>query len=297
MILLTLCTLQFLGHGCCQVFSRQAVLSDAHGRATSDALLIGQLAWRLLKGFAFDPKELRGIGIQTQKLEKAALAGDGARELGQAMLDFKAKKEPSNSQELSRSKKSSQPEVSVSVEPFSTDDNDDIVEVNPSTPPPQPGQASNLALPSFSQVDNVVFGALPTQIRQEIKSEYSRRSASPALSALGEHTNARSLSPPARGVRTNKGTPLSRITQALAPRTRAGDARSGASVALAEQARGNIFERCGKQKERQGRKVEVTRAELGRLGLDARVFGELPPEVQLEQLASARFARSFGRKG
>ena len=43
-----------------------------------------------------------------------------------------------------------------------------------------------------------------------------------------------------------------------------------------------------------GTKVVVSRVELGRLGLDPRVFYELPREVQLEQFASARFEKSFG---
>lgn len=284
-----------------------------------------------MKSFAFDPKELRGIGIQIQKLEKALTsAQDGSRELAQSKLVFKTIKESgSSSQESSQpSKKPITPEVDISIVPPSSspknnDNNDDgdeeIIEIAapPSpkhTQPPKKGEASTLALPSFSQVDNAVFGALPTQMREEIKSEYSRRSASPARTALGEHMDARSLSPSRRGigggggVRTNKGTPLSRITQALAPRTRTGDARSSASAAVVRSAAaqadsegegggGNIFERCERQKERRGTKVEVTRAELRRLGIDIEVFLELPVELQLEQLASARFGRSFGGGG
>lgn len=282
-----------------------------------------------MKSFTFDPKELRGIGIQIQKLEKALTsAQDGSRELAQSKLVFKTMKESvCSSQESSQPlKKPTTPEVDISIVPPSSspknndnDDDEEIIEIAapPSpkhTQPPKKGEASTLALPSFSQVDNTVFSALPTQMREEIKGEYSRRSASPARTALGEHMDARSLSPPRRGngggggVRTNKGTPLSRITQALAPRTRTGDARSSASAAAARSAAaqadpegggggGNIFERCERQKERRGTKVEVTRVELRRLGIDIEVFLELPVELQLEQLASARFGRSFGGGG
>lgn len=62
--------------------------------------------------------------------------------------------------------------------------------------------------------------------------------------------------------------------------------------------RGNIFERCAGQTKERGTRVVVSRTELEKLGLDPRVFYELPKEVQLEQLASARFDKSFrGEKG
>ncbi|KAI6123176.1 hypothetical protein EDD16DRAFT_1691566 [Pisolithus croceorrhizus] len=62
---------KFLGHGICETFNKQTALSDIHGQATSDSKDIGDHAWKLLKSFNFDPTELRGVGIQIQKLEKA----------------------------------------------------------------------------------------------------------------------------------------------------------------------------------------------------------------------------------
>ena len=56
------------------------------GRATSDEKVIGEHAWRMLKGFNLNPKELRGIAIQIQKLEK--VSGPQDAELGQALLPF-----------------------------------------------------------------------------------------------------------------------------------------------------------------------------------------------------------------
>ncbi|KAH8114089.1 DNA/RNA polymerase [Phellopilus nigrolimitatus] len=266
---------KFLGHGCCNIFNKQANLSSADGRATSDALVIGQQAWRLLKSVAFDPRELRGIGIQIQKLEKATQSS----ELGQLKLDFKPKKVAKEAKEAK-----GRPDIALTVQPASSPDFD--------SGPTQPTQASNLALPSFSQVDRKSFESLPVNLRHEITKEYSRRSASPALSGIGD--SAPSLSPPKRKT-TDKGTPLGRITQALAPRNRTGSGLSSASAAAVQKH--NIFERCQVQKETRGTKVEVTRAELARLGIDARVFAELPAELQLEQLASVRFARSFKGKG
>lgn len=280
----------------------------------------------MLKGFAFDPRDLRGIGIQVQKLEKA----DGSSALmieGQTRLGFEKKpkedkespkkkereREPlfsSGEAEKSGVKLTVQAPSSQSESPSQSKKNsqesDKTAEVeeiphdpNQPTQPPQPGEASNLFLPSFSQIDRAAFEALPTRLRGEIHQEYSRRSASPALSAISD-TRPRSLSPPRR-LMTDKGTPLSRIAQALAPRTKDGSARSGAVSGLGKGEtgmdglkRGNIFERCAGQTSERGTKVVVSRVELEKLGLHPRVFYELPKEVQLEQLASARFEKLFG---
>lgn len=239
--------------------------------------MIGQHAWGLLKSFAFDPKELRGIGIQVQKLEKASdIRSDG---LGQSKLGFQKLKKSSSPSKASTSKAVEGDEEAphIVVHQPSSQDDDEIQEI----PPPEsdnPASASNLFLPSFSQVDRTTFEALPSDIRDEIKQEYHRRSASPALSAISD--GASSLSP-SKIRTTSKGTPLSRITQALAPRSRSS----------LSNAKHNIFEKC------QGRKpqVEVTREELRRLGIDPLVFMELPKDLQLEQLASARFTKSFGK--
>jgi DNA repair protein REV1 len=62
------------------------------GRATSDEKVIGDHAWRLLKSFNFDSKELRGIGIHIQKLESSS---SSISEQGQATLSsFRAKRVP-----------------------------------------------------------------------------------------------------------------------------------------------------------------------------------------------------------
>ncbi|KAH9911670.1 DNA repair protein [Epithele typhae] len=63
---------KFLGHGMCLSHNKQAPIVAPGGGATSDDKVIGEHAWRLLKAFSFDPKELRGISIQMQKLENAS---------------------------------------------------------------------------------------------------------------------------------------------------------------------------------------------------------------------------------
>lgn len=52
---------KFMGHGLCDVFHKSGTIAGS--KPTSDPTAISIHAWRLLKSFNFDPKELRGIGI------------------------------------------------------------------------------------------------------------------------------------------------------------------------------------------------------------------------------------------
>jgi len=145
---------------------------------------------------------------------------------------------------------------------------------------------ANLELPSLSQVDKATLDSLPQDLQNEIKQEYKRRSASPALSV--SDGKSPSTSPEKKKRTTEKGTPLSRITQALGPKSRA-------AISAGKH---NIFERQRAVREAEGGSgslsgVRVADEELRKLGIDREVFEALPRELQLEQLASARFARSF----
>ncbi|CAE6437156.1 unnamed protein product [Rhizoctonia solani] len=69
---------KFMGHGKCETFSKTCSLSGHRGLPTNDPDIIGHEAWKLLYSMRFDPSELRGIGIQVQKLddaEKSTAAG------------------------------------------------------------------------------------------------------------------------------------------------------------------------------------------------------------------------------
>ncbi len=54
-----------LGHGKCDSFNKSVAL----GVATNDKDVLGKEALSMLKGFGFSPGELRGLGVQMQKLE------------------------------------------------------------------------------------------------------------------------------------------------------------------------------------------------------------------------------------
>ena len=90
-----------MGHGLCESYAKQAPLIAPGGRATSDSKIIGEHAWKLLKAFNFDPRELRGIGIQVQKLEKSGKGGV-AGDLEQAVLPFKPVATPQKPQTEAR---------------------------------------------------------------------------------------------------------------------------------------------------------------------------------------------------
>ena len=79
---------KFLGHGVCDTFNSSKAVE-----LTSDPVYIGKTCWELMRSLACPPEELRGIGLQMQKLESfkeglSGLGGDGGND-GQARLSFK----------------------------------------------------------------------------------------------------------------------------------------------------------------------------------------------------------------
>lgn len=267
--------------------NKQTPLVGLDGRATSDDKVIGENAWRLLKSFNIDPRELRGIGIQIQKLESAAAAS--VLEPGQAKLSFKP---------ALTSPKAQAPHITV--EPPSQD---------AGPPPPRDTsltgplrQPDLFDLPSLSQVDTEVLSALPEDIRQELEAEYKRRSISPAPVAVpipGPSRISRTESP--SGKRTGREGKITvteinvkRITQQLAPR----------NMPTLGSPKKVLFARFP-QKLPQKRTIfpKVCRhtsppnfsiAELRSLKIDPEVFVMLPPDVQREQLIGARYIKREG---
>ncbi|KIW99069.1 uncharacterized protein Z519_00732 [Cladophialophora bantiana CBS 173.52] len=77
-----------LGHGKCDTFNKSVML----GVATNDGAILGKEAISILRGYGFPPGELRGLGVQMQKLEplKPSIASiDGFMDGGQRRLQFK----------------------------------------------------------------------------------------------------------------------------------------------------------------------------------------------------------------
>ncbi|RPD55674.1 DNA repair protein [Lentinus tigrinus ALCF2SS1-7] len=241
---------KFLGHGVCEAYNKQTPLIAPGGRATSDEKVIGEHAWRLLKSFNFDPKELRGIGIQIQKLEKAS--GPQETELGQAVLPFK------------RVEADMVAPPRIDVQPPSQEDDIEIIE--------KPVPADPVDLPSFSQVDMSVFDALPEDLRKELEAEFSkRRSVTPQAGPAPKEPSPVPEAGPSKKLLV-RGVNVKRITQQLAPRNRP----------LVSPSK-NLF-----AKRVYASSVNVTERELRKYGIDPEVFAALPREVQREQLAAHR---------
>lgn len=251
---------KFMGHGICETFSKQTILSSANGRATSDPKDIGDHAWALLDSWGFDPKELRGIGIQIQKLDTPS-ASD-TTDPGQVKLPFHARSSKTTVQE--GIEQDVLPVPRIITEPPSQEDplqNED--EAGPSRPLP------TLDLPSFSQVDMNVFDALPDDVRKELEVEYQRRSRSPIPAEQPSHD--------VRSKITVKGVNVKRITQQLAPKNRT-------SVSPRKN---TLF-----AKRDVPSYMRVSDAELRKLDIDPDVFDALPVDLQREQVIMARHAKS-----
>lgn len=77
-----------LGHGKCDVHNKSVQL----GVATYDATITSREALTTMRGFGFTPGELRGIGIQMQKLEP--IKSEGPLDGSQKRLQFQARAGP-----------------------------------------------------------------------------------------------------------------------------------------------------------------------------------------------------------
>ncbi|TCD63972.1 deoxycytidyl transferase [Steccherinum ochraceum] len=261
---------KFMGHGLCETFTKQMQLVAPGGRATSEDKIIGEHAWRLLKSLNFDPKELRGIGVQVQKLEKAS---DVA----------KAKPVTDHSEYAAHPIEP----PGINVEPPSSPDRDQISGRQFREPSKARASGSAHDLPSFSQVDMsvYVYESLPEDIRQELEGEYKRRSVTPAFPPEIESPSKRvRFASPQKPTNvfpklkiSVKGTNVKRITQQLAPRNRASISPKKSTLF---KKRNVLF------------KVNISETELKKLNLDPEVFAMLPKDIQREQLAAARFKKS-----
>ncbi|XP_061163999.1 DNA repair protein REV1-like [Saccostrea echinata] len=79
-------TAKFMGHGICNNISKSTMLP----MATDDASLIHQECMTILQGLRLDCTDLRGIGIQVQKLESAVVGGNNQMK-SQSILNFATK--------------------------------------------------------------------------------------------------------------------------------------------------------------------------------------------------------------
>lgn len=149
-----------MGHGICESFTRTAPLDTLtpKGVATDDPNIIGDQAWNLLKGFRFDPRELRGVGLQVLKLEDVTGVAYSSLprklEVGQQKLQFHSKTAtPGSSKHASTSR---------------------------------PIAQSLYAPPDIEDVDLAFLEELPEEIRREIEADMRARAHNSASTSLNK---------------------------------------------------------------------------------------------------------------
>ena len=228
-------------------------LVDPKSAATNNPDAIGEQAWRVLKGFHFDPTELRGLGLQITKLEDEE--GGSESQSGQTTLQFESK--------VVRTRNSMAAGTSKAAEEGGDEDN---VEYVP---------------PMADEIDLDVLGELPEEIRRELEEDMKQHRAqslgvAPAgpveqeeedeIVILEDHPTT-----PKKSMTTT--TPnVSHITRQLRPKTRT----------IISPAKSRLFAK------REQKALQVSTEELKELGIDADVFGALPADVQREQLNMLR---------
>ncbi|KAK1946669.1 DNA repair protein REV1 [Phytophthora citrophthora] len=131
---------KFMGHGICDNFSKNQVLSQP----TNDAVVIGKVCIELLRQLNFPSEELRGVGVQVTKLESEAPSR--SKRSGQL---FKAWLKDATTKEQEEGKGKTEDE-------------------------PRPDTTSDFATTSFSQINMGVLGELPEPLQQEILASYGR---------------------------------------------------------------------------------------------------------------------------
>ncbi|TFK61442.1 DNA repair protein [Pluteus cervinus] len=288
---------KFLGHGPCENFNKQGPLVAPNNKATNDERIIGDHAWRMLKSFNFDPKDLRGIGIQLQKLEstKATAKSNAGTGTGSVL--------PSTSASVGRSTSlAPKTSSSITMPPPAAGPSKPQQRAVASTSNAPKKPTSELELPTFSQVDRSVFDALPPEIRQELEQEYKRRSDSepPVIPPDPSPPTRRSIIIPGVKAPLPKRTSLfpkgkpnpnyKKIVQQLAP-------RNAPSISPRRSKLYNIISGLKIARNplspvpQQRLGLRIADYKLREIDIDPDVFFALPEKVQREQLIRARLLK------
>lgn len=182
-----------LGHGKCDTFNKSLVL----GVATNDKEIIGREAISILRGFGFSPGELRGLGIQMQRLEPPKGTAENPQESSQKRLHFKTSTAPKprllcEDATVDDIESPQKPKVPLGPHPAAAF----ARETSPSGKPRVPLNTLGTQFVLPTQVDPEVLAELPQDIRSmlytkqaEVKPEDSReglaadrsRSSTPAF--------------------------------------------------------------------------------------------------------------------
>ncbi|KAK4695433.1 DNA repair protein REV1, partial [Lecanoromycetidae sp. Uapishka_2] len=186
-----------LGHGKCDTFNKSLIL----GVATNDKAILAREAISILRGFGFSPGELRGLGVQMQRLEPLKGTTENPQDSSQKRLQFKTSTAPKSKAMLPQDdtimediESPQKPKVPPPPHPAAVF----AREVSPSGRLSRPLNTLGTQFVMPTQVDPEVLAELPSDIRSKLlrqstepRPEQSRevtpaarsRSGTPALPA------------------------------------------------------------------------------------------------------------------
>ena len=172
-----------LGHGKCDTFNKSLTL----GVATNDKEVLGREAISILRGFGFSPGELRGLGVQMQRLEPLKGTPESPHDSSQRRLQFKASSAPKprlppDEAAVDDIESPQKPKVPPGPHPAAVF----AQETSPSGKPRKPLNTLGTQFVMPSQVDPEVLEELP----QDIRSKFLPQQAKPKLEDFREDTPA-----------------------------------------------------------------------------------------------------------
>ncbi|TKA30348.1 hypothetical protein B0A50_02575 [Salinomyces thailandicus] len=181
-----------LGHGKCDTYNKSLQL----GVATNNTAVITKEAITMIKSFNISPGELRGIGVQMQKLDPVKPGGEGVDLGSQRRLQFKAGQP---SRPAAFEKPAEKPAEDPIQDDVRTPEKQRVADVNkPSvtlqpvglnTPTKKPLNTLGTQFVLPTQVDPSVLAELPEDIRAKLA-----RHVKPTLQSESEATTEKELS-------------------------------------------------------------------------------------------------------
>ncbi len=160
-----------LGHGKCDTFNKSLIL----GVATNDKDVIGREAISILRGYNFSPGELRGLGVQMQRLDALKGSVEYPQDSSQKRLEFKMSTAPKprfpyEDPTLDDIASPQKPKITPGPHPAAAFAN----ETSPSGKPRVPLNTLGTQFVLPSQVDPEVLAELPQDIRSMLFSKQAK---------------------------------------------------------------------------------------------------------------------------
>lgn len=160
-----------LGHGRCDTYNKSMQL----GVSTNDTAVIAKEAITMLKSFGISPGELRGIGVQMQKLDAIKSGPEGAAGSSQRRLQFKtgqSSKLPTVNKSDDASSEPIRDDVKTPEKPRIAAMNQPSVPIEPvnsSTPTKKQLNTLGTQFIMPTQIDPSVLAELPEDIRSKLR--------------------------------------------------------------------------------------------------------------------------------